>query len=383
MKRTAPAAILLATGLIAGCSSSEPLTQKADFQSVAPSKADATAFALEVPPDLSTPQTQNKYTVPASGVVSAKQASAQQPAATPAATATAAASASTAALPTDQVKMVRDGNQRWLVVGNKSEAELWPLLKAFWQDSGFTIKSEEPDSGIMETDWAENRAKLPNDGIRKLIEYVGLDTIYSTSERDMFRIRLEKGENGATEVYFAHHGMEEVYTDQSNTETRWQPRATDPALEAEMLARFMTRLGTSTEQARAAIKKTEAPVVAQAAPITSGSLNINDSFDRTWRRVGLALDRIGLVVTDRDRAQGIYFVNPAKNDVDKVETPGFWSSLWGSKAASAPTGDSGMRILIKETAPGSTTISLLDKQGQPLNNRLANDSLTKLQQELQ
>ena len=39
---------------------------------------------------------------------------------------------------------------------------------------GFTGGSEEPGMGFMETDWAENRAKLPNDGFRFLLEKVGL-----------------------------------------------------------------------------------------------------------------------------------------------------------------------------------------------------------------
>ena len=124
--------------------------------------------------------------------------------------------------------MERAGTQRWLVVSGKSPEQLWPALKAFWQDNGFVIKSEDPAVGVMETDWAENRAKLPNDGLRKLLETVGLGSVYSTGERDKFRIRLEKTANG-TEVYFSHRGMEEVYADSTKTNTIWRPRATDPA----------------------------------------------------------------------------------------------------------------------------------------------------------
>jgi outer membrane protein assembly factor BamC len=394
MKRTAPAAILLAAGIMTGCSTSEPLNQKADFQSVVPKTADAGA-SLEVPPDLTAPQIQDKYTIPQSGTASAMQlAKNQAQSQSQVKAGTQDAQAGPVLESVDQVHMMRDGTQRWLVVDNKTPAQLWPLLKAFWQDSGFTIKTEEPDIGVMETDWAENRAKLPNDGIRKLMETVGLGGAYSTSQRDKFRIRLEKGDNGATEVYFSHQGLDEVYIDEGRTQTKWQPRPADPELEAEMLGRFMVRLGLNTEQAKAAIKQTVAPVQPQMSPISNGILTINDEFDRAWRRVGLALDRIGLVVTDRDRSQGIYYVKPAKNDVDPVtgektsnDSGGFWSSLafWRSKDSKQTTlpADQTMQVIVKEVSPGSTTIQLTDKQGQPLSGTGAQTALSKLQTELQ
>ena len=392
MKRTAPAAILLATGLIAGCSTSEPLSQKADFQSTVATKADSDTLA--VPPDLTSPQQQNKYALPTSGVASATQMNLQQtPAAQPASQATNAsplvivAGEQPVLKPVDHIRMVRAGNQRWLVVDSKSAAQLWPVLKAFWQDSGFTIKSEEPDIGLMETDWAMNRAKLPQDGIRKLMDYIGLGDVYDTSERDMFRIRLEKTDNGGTEIYFSHQGMEEVYTDSTKSDTRWQPRAPDPGLEAEMLTRFMTRLGLTEEQASNAVKQTVAPDLQQVAPITNGTLTISDTFDRAWRRVGLALDRIGLIVTDRDRSQGIYYVKPAENEADSKSdnSPGFWSRMafWRSASGPATATDNSMRVIVKETTPGNTSITVTDKQGAPLNDKFTKAALGKMQEELQ
>ncbi|WP_215781286.1 outer membrane protein assembly factor BamC [Paludibacterium sp. B53371] len=384
MKRTAPAAILLATGLIAGCSTSEPLSQKANFESVVPAKA--ADSGLEVPPDLTAPQAQDKYSIPGSGSASASQM--PKPAA-PAGVTASTASDNTVAVSVDKVRMMRAGTQRWLVVGDKTPAQLWPLLKAFWQDSGFTIKTEEPDIGVMETDWAENRAKLPNDGIRVLLDKVGLGGIYSTSQRDMFRIRLEKGENGSTEVYFSHRGLDEVYSDKDKTQTVWQPRPVDPELEAEMLGRFMMRLGMTEEQAKATLKQVTAPVQAQTNPISNGTLTIGDSFDRAWRRVGLALDRVGMVVADRDRSQGIYFVKPAKSDLDqkdKDSSGGFWSGLafWHSSTPQPLLSDDGnMQVRVKESTPGSTSITITDKQGKVLEDAAAKSALLKLQAELQ
>lgn len=376
MKRTAPAAILLATGILAGCSSQQPLTKKLDYQSDKPK----TVNTLEVPPDLTAPQVQNKYTIPGAASAAAQDANAgaqaqqQQP-----------VSSSVALNKLDNIKMERAGTQRWLVVSGKSPEQLWPALKAFWQDNGFVIKSEDPAVGVMETDWAENRAKLPNDGLRKLLETVGLGSVYSTGERDKFRIRLEKTANG-TEVYFSHRGMEEVYADTTKTNTIWQPRATDPGLEAELLGRFMMNLGMAEDKAREQVKQTLSAPAKPQTPIVDGQLVLSDEFDRAWRRVGLALDRVGLVVSDRDRSQGVYFVKPAKSETDKNESGGFWSSLafWKSDdGKSAKPTEHEYRVQIKENAPGSTTVSIQDKQGKPLSDAFSKAALSKLQTELQ
>lgn len=386
MKRSAPAAILLATGILAGCSTSNPLEKKLDYKSAEPPKL---GNSLEVPPDLTAPQIQNKYVIPATGSASAlassnNAAAAQQAATQPVTTETVAIKS------IDNISMERAGTQRWLAVKGKSPAELWPVLKAFWQENGFVIKTEEPDLGIMETDWAENRAKLPADGIRKLMETVGLGGAMSTPERDKFRIRLEKTANG-TEIYFSHRGMYETFINEGKSDTMWQPRPVDPNLEAELLGRFMIRMGITEEKAKEALKQTQTVADKPKEAIVDGKLNINDSFDRAWRRVGLALDRIGLVVNDRDRSQGIYYVKPAKGELDKNDNTssggGFWSSLafWKSKDTEDKTSPTGpeYRILVKDVGNGLSTLAVQDKQGKQLSDSFAKSVLSKLQTELQ
>ncbi|MBV8679704.1 MAG: outer membrane protein assembly factor BamC [Aquitalea sp.] len=386
MKRSAPAAILLATGILAGCSTSNPLEKKLDYKSAEPPKLGNT---LEVPPDLTAPQIQNKYVIPATGSASALAnntavAAAQQPAA-----AQTTANDGVAIKSIDNITMERAGTQRWLEVKGKTPAELWPVLKAFWQENGFVIKTEEPDLGIMETDWAENRAKLPADGIRKLMETVGLGGAMSTPERDKFRIRLEKTANG-TEIYFSHRGMYETFINEGKSDTMWQPRPVDPNLEAELLGRFMIRMGITEEKAKEAVKQTQVATDKPKDAIADGKLNINDGFDRAWRRVGLALDRIGLVVNDRDRSQGIYYVKPAKGELDKNDgsSGGFWSSLtfWKSKDAEDKSGNSNSpeyRIVVKDIGNGASTLVVQDKQGKQLSDSFAKSVLSKLQTELQ
>ena len=376
MKRSAPAAILLLTGLVAGCSTSEPLQKKLDYKSEAPAQTNR----LEVPPDLTAPQIQNRYELPRSGVASLNELNQTQGA-------TKTTVSADAATKVDNVRMERAGSQRWLVAEHKQPEELWPVLKAFWQDNGFVIKTEDPQLGIMETDWAENRAKLPNDVIRKFMETVGLGNVYSTAERDKFRIRVEKTAAG-TEVYFSHRGMYEVFVDEGKSETKWQPRPADPQLEAELLGRFMIRLGQTEEKAKEAIKRTQAPETPNSQ-IVNGTLTVNDGFDRAWRRVGLALDRIGLAVSDRNRAQGIYYVKPVKGEAEngKAEkSGGFWSSLafWssGDKNEALPK-DEEFLVQLKEDSPGKTLIVLTDKAGKPLPSGQTRTALGKLQNELQ
>ena len=181
---------------------------------------------LEVPPDLTAPSGDNRYAIPdtqgsGSATISAYS---QERKATPA--------GSTTLLPTqEKARIERAGTQRWLVV-NATPEQVWPVIKDFWQETGFIVNLESPATGVIETDWAENRAKIPQDVIRRTIGKV-IDGLYSTAERDKFRTRIEANKEG-TEIYLSHRGMIEVYDSANKDRTVWQPRPADPELEAEM-----------------------------------------------------------------------------------------------------------------------------------------------------
>ncbi|KZE26097.1 outer membrane protein assembly factor BamC [Crenobacter luteus] len=377
MKRIASLTLLAGSVLVAACSSTDPMS-RLDYKTEGPAKK--SGAGLEVPPDLTAPQVQNRYSIPGGASLSALKEAQADTRATPRADGAVLSRV-------DDVRMARDGNQRWLVVGKQSPQELWPVLKAFWQDNGFVIKTEEPEIGIMETEWAENRAKLPNDGFRKLMETVGLGAVYSTPERDKFRIRLEKTAEG-TEVYFSHRGMYEIYTREARDETRWQPRPSDPELEAAFLGRFMVRLGIQNEKARQAVESVTATPnpVATRARLEGDTLIVVDSFDRAWRRIGLALDRVGLVVSDRDRSQGTYFVRPAQSEAEAKAEGGFWSSLafWKDKPQKAGGKvDNDYRVVVKAAGSAQSTLTLTDAHGAALPAAEARTLLGKLRNELQ
>lgn len=227
----------------------------------------------------------------------------------------------------------RDGNQQWLVVQG-APAQVWPNVKEFWLEEGFLIKMEDPRVGILETGWSENRADIPDGVIRGLIGKV-VDSVYSSATRDQYRVRLERGiEAGTTEVFLTHRGVEEVVQGgMEDGNTVWQPRPTDPELEAEMLKRLMVYLGVEEQKAQAMVARESGPKVrAQMVTNDSGSLLlVNEDFSRAWRRTGVALDRVGFAVEDRNRSEGTYFVvynDPLadQNSDGVLSKLAFWSS---------------------------------------------------------
>lgn len=352
-----------AVTLLGGCSVLEE--DKIDYKSARPVQT------LEVPPDLTQLSRESRYALPTGSVVSANSQQAAQPA---------AQNVPTAASAVSDVRIERAGSQRWLVVDRPPE-KLWTPVRDFWQESGFVFTLDQENLGLLETDWAENRAKLPQDIIRSTIGKV-FDGLYSTGERDKFRTRLERNASGGTEIYISHRGMIEVYTSTEKEQTMWQPRPADPELEAEFLRRLMVKLGLSQAQSDALLAS--APVPQQARLVTVNQqpqLQLDDGFDRAWRRVGLALDRTGFTVEDRNRAEGTYFVRyvPSVDEQD-ADKPGFFGRLFGSKPSAEAT-PTRYRVLVRSEA-AQTSVSVLNQAGQPESSANAQRMLQLLADDL-
>lgn len=358
---------------LAGCSGSLIEGKKIDYKSAGNVKP------LDVPADLSAPPTSDRYNVPESSAGSATASEYTEGQGT-----RAAAGPAPVLPPQEKVRVERAGSQRWLVVDAEPDA-LWPVIKEFWQDSGFLIDTESQQTGIMETDWAENRAKIPDSVIRKLIGKV-LDSAYSYPERDRFRTRLEHGQKpGATEIYISHRGMAQINIskDRYTEKTVWQARPVDPDLEAEMLSRLALRLGARDEQIAAQVKAPEQPkaTISKNGELPEALLLV-DSFDRAWRRVGLALDRVGFTVEDRDRSKGLYYVRYVDVDAsDKGKSEGFWSKMAFWRGDSGPKKDEQYRISVAGSTQGSE-VKVLDAQGSKSSSPTAGRILALLQQEL-
>ena len=303
---------------------------------------------LEVPPDLTPIQNDNRFAVPSrTGVVSAnaeaqraQAASGQDPSA-----------ASSRIVPlTVSAKVMKDG---------------------------LVVREQNPKTGYMETEWAENRAKLPQDIIRRTVGKI-IDFAYSTGEQDQYRVRLERNDDDTTDIYISHRSMVEVMTGRDNESSVWQPGPTDPTMEAEMLQRLALRIdaefnpeASGQEQeanAQQIAKDLEIKPVAPKAAIENGSdgkaaaVVLDEGFDQAWRRLGLVIDRMGFELVDRDRTAGWYLVrylDPAYEAKVK-ESRGFFANVFGSdEAIEAPTyrlhlGDEGAktRLTVQDAEGG-------------------------------
>ncbi|MBC3830406.1 outer membrane protein assembly factor BamC [Undibacterium amnicola] len=355
VRALALAGVIGITGFSTGCSFVGNIAESNRIDYKSASKAKVTS--LEVPPDLTQIRRDSRFSIPDAEQGSA---TASSYAAKRAGGAVATANGVVAPNQLKDMRIERNGTQRYLVVKLSPEI-LWPQLKDFWQEQGFLINLENESTGVMETDWAENRGKIPQDLIRSTIGKV-FDGLYSTGERDKFRTRVERSPTGEVEVYVSHRGAQEVLTGSDKSNTAWTSRANDAGLEAEFLSRLMLRLGADETKAKAVVaaatNPTDAGAVSTGAP-RSKLLSLNDlsyletdeGFDRSWRRVGLALDRIGFTIEDRDRSKGIYFVRYIDQDIDaktKGASEGFFARLfsWGSSDA-AKDGEK-YRILVRD-----------------------------------
>jgi outer membrane protein assembly factor BamC len=355
--------VTIITLALSGCDMMQ--SKKIDYKSA------GKAPSLEVPPDLVAPTGDNRYSVPDAGSAGSATYSAyskervEKPA------------ANGALLPEpEKVRIERAGSQRWLVVSETPE-QVWPVIKDFWQELGFIINLESKETGVMETDWAENRAKIPQDIIRSSIGKV-FDGLYSTPERDKFRTRIEKTANG-TEIYISHRGMYEVYATEGQDKTVWEPRPADPDLEAEMLRRLMVRFGVQESRAESLLTQQQAP---EMAHIVGSNLEMEDAFDRAWRRVGLALDRIGFAVEDRDRSKGTYYVryidpqidNASKRDEGLFAKLAFWR---GKKEQTSP------QLQIKLVEQGNKTrVAVVGSEGKEVDPNTQKRIINLLYKEL-
>ncbi|MCX8747996.1 outer membrane protein assembly factor BamC [Snodgrassella sp. B3088] len=349
---------------LAACASKKENLPKLDYQS-----DNKKIVQLDVPPDLTDPNQGNRFSAPGSSLINGavrasdlnKRNNKNQPA------------ANTQVLTqVPDIHFQRDGSIRWLTVDNKQAAELWPLLKAFWQEQGFTIEREEPSIGLMQTNWAENRAKLPSDAIRGIFEKVGLGGVYSSGERDMFTIRLERNNKGGTDVFFSQKGMKEVYTSKDGDSTAWQPRPNEPELEAAFLARFMQYLGADAKQVQQQVAAQQQNPNENALARTDGSsVYLLGPQERNWRRVALALDRVGLNVIGENQSQYAYLVEVAAAEASSVtnKKPGLFSRMFGRskkiERQQQPKEQPRLMVLAQPLKDGGTRVSLANVDGTP------------------
>lgn len=282
--------------------------------------------------------------------------------------------------PQPGMRIQRDGGRRWLEIQRSPEL-LWPRVKSFWTSNGLVLEEENPSIGIMETEWAENRADIADGPIRSVLSKF-IDFAYSAPTRDKFRVRLERTGDEATDIYLTHYGLEETVQggtgNQASQTTIWRTRPTDPELEAEMLSRLMVYLGASERQAEAQLASVQGDVQStgtatepfpqpRQARLTTiegqRALVIEEDYSRAWRLVGLALDSNNFLVENQDRAQGQYVVE-YRDPLDDGTEKGFLSSLafWQDD----PPPPQGVRYQVRLAGQGPQTVVVVQNEaGQP------------------
>jgi outer membrane protein assembly factor BamC len=316
------ALLVLALVALAGCDSIPFVDNSSDYKGASRGKP------LEVPPDLTTLSTDDAYSVPGGttySTYSQDQGGKQEQA--------------EVLLPeADNVKFERAGSQRWLVVKAPPE-KVWPVVREFWTDLGFAVRVEDPKTGVMETEWIDPADLAKDEKGNYLDKFQGwLDKLSSLKNRQKFRTRIDRGsEDDATEIYMSHRsisdvtddGKERVRTIYGEVETGYkledpnrtktqEERAIAEDIDAELLRRLMVKLGVAEKQSRTIIANPSQEKRATINKAADGSvtLALNDQLDRAWRRVGLALDRIGFLVEDRNRSQGLFYVRYSDIETD-------------------------------------------------------------------
>jgi outer membrane protein assembly factor BamC len=347
-------AVALAGCGLFGAKTSDPGSYQAEASHTGP---------LEVPPDLSPLTKDDRFAVPDQGV----SANALRSAAGGPSTAQAIAVSGTHA------RLVRDGAQRWLAV-DVAPDKAYQVVKDFWPSVGMKLQLDEPTLGIVETDWEEKRAKVPEGLIQRTINMV-LESVTSTGLKDQYRTRIERTPTDTSEIFITHRGLEEVYTSDAKISTIWQSRPRDPELEAEMLQRMLLRfeVGETAPVAKAAAAGKAVPSAAAVTALPTIShvvkdgseahLEVDEPFDRAWRRVGLALDRGGFTVEDRDRTKGLYFVRYLDPDylTKQRDARGFFSRVFESDPKVEPQQ---FRVALL-TEGDRTSVRVQDKDGHP------------------
>jgi outer membrane protein assembly factor BamC len=375
-KPAASMALALSLAQLAGCSSigkaigvDEPIDYKSAKSNVEP---------LSIPPDLTQAASDPRYRAPESG--GATSFSQYQQQSKDAASAAAAGKSQSNVLPQRaDMHIERDGDLRWLVVERPPE-EVFPKLVDFWTSVGFSLTTNNPKAGLLETDWAETRAKIADSWLRELLGSV-LDDAYDSGERERFRTRIERAAPGRTEIYISHQQMvQKMQGPNTNALAVWMPGNEDAGLNAAMLARMMVFMGADSDRARQLMAQAQPSSNKASVQAVQGAaeLTINESFDRAWRRVGVALDSGGFSVVDRDRSAGDYFVRYLDTDTGvRPEDPNIFSRMFGAKAATAPQ----YRVHLSNSG-SQTQVTVLDSNGARVTGATAQRMLGVLKEKL-
>lgn len=326
---------------------------------------------LELPPDIAAPDTERAYRIPeAPGERISARAMQEDPATRTPAEPTAPAETVRVLPETTDVRLMRDGQTRWLVIDAPPE-ELWQRLAAFWETQHLPLERNDPELGILETEWAEDQAGIPLRGSQGLLSRV-VGSVYDATTRDKYRLRIERI-NGRSEVYITHRGAEEQH---DGTTWRWARRPADPELEVEMLNRLRLFL-TTGDPGEGGERAPETRVEPASEPELetrndSPVLLLEGDYHMTWRRLGTTLDRSGLLVDEQHRDEGYFLVTFRPDMADDADEGGFFGRTDEHRA------NERYRVELRDAGDGHLQVHAASLDGDELRTRDAEFVLERI-----
>jgi outer membrane protein assembly factor BamC len=367
--------------LVAGCSVSPTDRARVDYKQS--DKQTVTVDSLKIPPELTKSKTRNRYSIPSKDGSNLSDYKAGIN--------TQAEGTQRRILPeVPDVTVRRDGIFRWLEIDLPAE-DVWDTIKQFWLEEGFIIASEDPESGLLETDWAENRAKIGGGVITDTLSKIA-PLLVTSPERDKYRTRLERLGNDKTEVFLSHEGMALVAStsgevDQRRAKPKWQYRARDPNLEAEMLYRMAVAFGVPSESSEIEKIVVDEKAMSGVNPLLvelienegDDFLLLSFSFEQSWRKIGLILDSLDFSIEDKSREEGIFYIN--YNDPDSRIKPKGLARLafWRDRGHVVRS----YRIRVSASKNMETSeLRVLDSEGQQLSDDTALKILRVIREQL-
>lgn len=268
------------------------------------------------------------------------------------------------------MRVLRSGETRWLMVSAPPE-EVWGWLQRFMRDSDLPVLRESAALGVVETDW------LPRPLARSggVFMPVPADTEAPLREKYVFRLDAAD-EAGSSLLYVAHRQAVEANGD-------WVPGYPDRGREAEALRTFMLYLGMQEAEATRALATAEEDAFTRFETLDDGQLSllVNESFLQGWRRIGLALDRAGFTVEERDRSAGRYLVRYDPTAEAERQRRGFFSRLafWRDREPELEPGN--YAYLVRSDA-GSTRVTIAAEDGDAVPDALAERLLGLMEEQL-
>jgi len=220
----------------------------------------------------------------------------------------------------------RSGDNRW-ILAQRAPAEVWPIAHQFFEDNGFRIAEDRPQTGEFTTTWQRFDELSASMAQRLSVERPG----GSTSEPD-FPARS------------VNTGLDSILVDQ-------------------MLASMTRDSERGGSVSLVAARDFDAPSRVAMSEDGSGNpvLNVGADLDRAWSSVGRALEQGQWRIEDINRSLGLYYINLAESAQRADDKPGFFSRVFGNAPSKEEIEARAERYQVRLSKVGDTVQVTVEK----------------------